>query len=59
MEWDYGAVEGRTTAELRGGARGLGHLGRRGPDGGETVAAVGERVDRVIERVQEVDGDVA
>jgi broad specificity phosphatase PhoE len=55
MEWDYGAHEGRTTAEIRGGY----------PDwtiwtgpwpGGETVEQVGQRADRVIARLESADG---
>ena len=55
MEWDYGANEGRTTAEIRG----------EYPDwtiwtgpwpGGETVEQVGKRADRVIARLEGADG---
>jgi broad specificity phosphatase PhoE len=51
LEWDYGAHEGRTTAEIRGDY----------PDwtiwtgpwpGGETVEQVGQRADRVIARLE-------
>lgn len=48
-EWDYGAFEGRTTAEIREGIPdwSIWH----GPwQGGETVDDVGLRADRVIER---------
>jgi broad specificity phosphatase PhoE len=58
-EWDYGALEGRTTADIR----------TEIPDwsiwtgpwrGGETVEEVGVRADRVIERCLDpnVEGDV-
>jgi len=56
-EWDYGRWEGRTSLEIR----------REVPDwtiwtgavpGGETVDQVGERVDRVLERVRGSPGDV-
>jgi probable phosphoglycerate mutase len=56
-EWDYGRWEGRTSAEIR----------EEVPDwviwtgdvpGGETIAQVGERVDRVLERVRGTAGNV-
>jgi probable phosphoglycerate mutase len=65
VEFDYGGYEGRTTAEISA------ELGRRwsvwkdsivpGESPGETVAAVGRRVDRVLARVRPrlADGDVA
>ncbi|HXG26357.1 MAG TPA: histidine phosphatase family protein [Candidatus Binatia bacterium] len=57
-EWDYGLDEGRTTAEIRLERPGW-TVWRDGPLGGETVEAVGERVDRVIRRVRQATGDVA
>jgi probable phosphoglycerate mutase len=57
LEWDYGADEGRTTAQIREERDGW-TVWRDGPLGGETAEAVGERVDRVIARVRAVDGDV-
>jgi broad specificity phosphatase PhoE len=57
-EWDYGEYEGRTTDDIRS----------EEPDwtiwtatirGGEALEEVGRRVDRVIERALEVEGDVA
>ncbi len=57
LEWDYGKVEGRTTADMR----------EDEPDwtvfdgdipGGETGVQVGERVDRVIARARAAGGDV-
>jgi probable phosphoglycerate mutase len=65
VEVDYGGYEGRTTAEIRAE---LGHPWTLWKDGtipgatpGETLAAVGARVDRVLTRVRErlTDGDVA
>ena len=65
VEVDYGGYEGRTTAEISD------ELGREwsvwrdgtvpGDSPGETLAEVGERVDRVLERVRPRlrDGDVA
>lgn len=56
MEWDYGADEGRTTAEIRVGRPGW-SIWDDGPDGGESIEAVGSRVDRVIARVRAQSGD--
>jgi broad specificity phosphatase PhoE len=57
-EWDYGAYEGRTTAEIREDDPGWTIW--RGPvPGGETIAQVAARADAVIARVEQVDGDVA
>jgi len=65
VEVDYGGYEGRTNAEIRA------ELGRPwtlwddgtvpGATPGETLAAVGTRVDRVLAQVKQrlVDGDVA
>lgn len=56
-EWDYGAYEGLTRAQIR----------ERDPDwsiwtgptpDGETEAQVATRLDRLIARVRDVDGDV-
>jgi broad specificity phosphatase PhoE len=58
MEWDYGAYEGRTTAEIRTQVPGW-SLWREGVPGGEAAADVGRRVDAVIADVRAVDGDVA
>ncbi len=58
LEWDYGKVEGRTTAEMR----------EDEPDwtvfdgeiaGGETGDEVGARIDRVIARCLAAGGDTA
>jgi len=57
-EWDYGAYEGRTTAEIRAERRGW-SLWRDGVPDGETAARVGERADRVIAELRSVDGDIA
>jgi probable phosphoglycerate mutase len=50
QEWDYGTVEGRSTADVREERPGW-DIWRDGFDGGETVDEVGERADRVIARV--------
>jgi probable phosphoglycerate mutase len=57
QEWDYGRDEGRTTAAIRAERPGWSVWGA-GPDGGETLAAVSARADRVLERVRVVPGDV-
>jgi probable phosphoglycerate mutase len=58
IEWDYGAYEGRTTAEIREERPGW-NLFDDGAPGGETTEQVGERVDRVIAKVRAAGGDVA
>ena len=59
-EWDYGELEGLTTAEIRGrGGAFDGWSIWRGPvPGGETIAEVAARAGRVLERVAATDGDV-
>jgi len=59
MEWDYGDFEGRLTADIR--ADYPGWTIWRGPwPGGETIAQVAARADRIIARVrsQANGGDV-
>jgi probable phosphoglycerate mutase len=57
-EWDYGRYEGMTTDQIRS-RRPDWTLWRDGADGGETVAQVGERADRVIAELQRTCGDAA
>jgi broad specificity phosphatase PhoE len=57
-EFDYGEYEGRTTAEIRETVPGWTVWDSPMP-GGETVADVGRRADRVIERAVAADGNVA
>ncbi len=57
MEWDYGRYDGKTTAEIRKENPDW-SLFRDGCPGGESVAAVGARADRVIARLRGVDGRV-
>jgi broad specificity phosphatase PhoE len=52
LEWDYGDFEGLTTAEIRQ-QRPYWSMWRDGPPGGEGVAEVGARADRVIAEVRE------
>ena len=56
MEWDYGAYEGRTTPEIREERPGW-LLWNDGVPGGEAIAEVGGRADRVIAELREADGD--
>lgn len=58
LEWDYGEVEGRTTAELREDDADWTVFSGPVPDG-ETPQQVGVRVDRVIARCLAAGGDVA
>ena len=57
LEWDYGAYEGRRTADILAERPGWRLFGDGCP-GGETVDAVGARADRVIARVRARAGDV-
>jgi broad specificity phosphatase PhoE len=57
-EWDYGEYEGRKTDEIREEDPGWTIWSDR-VKGGEPIAAVAARLDRVIARTLESDGDVA
>jgi probable phosphoglycerate mutase len=57
QEWDYGDYEGLTTPQIRD-LRQDWSLWRDGCPGGESAPDVGARVDRVIARCRDVDGDV-
>jgi broad specificity phosphatase PhoE len=54
VEWDYGEYEGRLTSAIRGERPGW-YLFRDGCPGGESLAKVGARADRVVARLR-VDG---
>jgi probable phosphoglycerate mutase len=56
-EWDYGALEGRLTAEIREDYPGWSIWTGPWPEG-ETVVEVGARADRVLARLRDADGDV-
>lgn len=56
-EWDYGAHEGRTTADIRKERPGW-TLWRDGVPEGEAIAEISARVDRVLADVRRVPGDV-
>jgi probable phosphoglycerate mutase len=57
VEWDYGAYEGRTTEEIRKERPGWLVWDDELP-GGETLAQVGVRADRVIAEARAAEGDV-
>jgi probable phosphoglycerate mutase len=56
VEWDYGADEGRTTAEIRAERPGW-TIWADGPTDGETAGHVRARVDRVIALARAAKGD--
>ncbi|MFH0351409.1 MAG: histidine phosphatase family protein [Chromatiales bacterium] len=56
-EWDYGPYEGRRTLDIRAERPGW-RLFEDGCPGGETLAAVSVRADRVIARVRALGRDV-
>ncbi|MEM1059377.1 MAG: histidine phosphatase family protein [Verrucomicrobiota bacterium] len=58
VEWNYGSYEGRRTRDIRAEERPGWYLFRDGCPDGEMPEEVGERADRVIDKVREVDGDV-
>jgi probable phosphoglycerate mutase len=57
-EWDYGAYEGRTTAEIRDKAPRW-SLWEHGVPKGESIRQVAERAQGVISRCLSVEGDAA
>ena len=57
LEWNYGAYEGRTSADIRA-ERPDWQLFRDGCPEGESPDQVGARADRVIRRVRSIEGDV-
>ena len=58
MEWNYGEYEGLTLEQIEALAPGW-LIFRDGCPGGEAPEEVGARVDRVISRAREVEGEVA
>jgi broad specificity phosphatase PhoE len=56
LEWNYGAYEGRTSADIHG-ERPDWQLFRDGAPGGESPEQVGARADRVIHRVRAIGGN--
>lgn len=57
VEWNYGEYEGRRSAEILA-ERPDWQLFRDGCPGGESPAEIGERADRVVNRVRSCSGDV-
>jgi probable phosphoglycerate mutase len=57
VEWDYGKYEGLTSPEIYA-QRPDWQLFRDGCPGGESPDQMGERADRVVNRVRAVQGDV-
>ena len=57
MEWDYGAYEGRRSSDIRVERPGW-DLFKDGCPGGETLADVSTRADRVIAKVRALDAGV-
>ena len=57
LEWNYGAYEGRTSADIRT-ERPDWQLFRDGCPGGESPDQVGARADRVARQVRAIGGDV-
>lgn len=55
-EWDYGEYEGLTTPQIRERSPDW-NLWRDGCPGGESPAQIGTRVDRVLQRCAQVEGD--
>src|SRR5262245_18310868 len=57
LEEDYGAYEGRTTAQIRAERAGW-YLFRDGCPDGESVESVGARADRVVARLKRSHGHI-
>jgi probable phosphoglycerate mutase len=57
VEWNYGDYEGKRTDEIHA-TRPDWQLFRDGCPSGESPAQIGDRADRVIQRVRAVDGNV-
>ena len=57
VEWDYGKYEGLTSAEILRQNPDW-QLFRDGCPGGESPEQIGERADRVVQRIRGVTGDV-
>ena len=56
LEWNYGAYEGRTSADIHA-ERPDWQLFRDGVPGGESPAQIGARADRVLHRVRAIEGN--
>lgn len=58
MEWNYGSYEGLTLAEIQRQKPGW-ELFKDGAPDGETVSAISQRADRMLQKIASVSGDVA
>ncbi|GAB4406058.1 MAG: histidine phosphatase family protein [Bryobacter sp.] len=56
MEWDYGAYDGLTSAQIRESVPGW-SVWREGPQGGETAEQVAARAQQIIDRHLALEGD--
>ena len=56
VEWDYGAYEGLTSAQIHASRPGWLVFSHGGGPGGESPDEIGARVDRVIARLRESEG---
>jgi broad specificity phosphatase PhoE len=56
-EWDYGALEGRRTPEIREDYPGWSIWDGPWPNG-ETIEHIAGRADRLVERLRAIEGDV-
>jgi broad specificity phosphatase PhoE len=56
-EWDYGALEGRRTPEIRADYPAWSIWDGPWPNG-ETIEHIAGRADRLVERLRAIDGDV-
>jgi probable phosphoglycerate mutase len=56
-EWNYGDYEGLKSSEIRATRAGWTAF-RDGFPGGETIAEIGARVDRVLSRIRRLEGNV-
>jgi len=57
VEWDYGEYEGLTSAQILE-KRPDWQLFRDGAPAGESPVQIGERADRVVQRIRNITGDV-
>ena len=57
VEWDYGACEGLTTAQIREERPGW-EIFRDGVPEGESLSSVAQRADRIVEWARDAEGDV-
>ncbi len=56
VEWNYGNFEGRRTDEIQAGHSGW-NVFRDGCPGGESPSQIGQRADRVVDKIRAIQGD--